>query len=309
MNVLSNVELVSLDIRKWSGLKKLTEKDLGITPGTLPPEELASLGSIRLIDNDALDIFEALKKRARRAATTVGTRFIAGCWAVPNDRVSDLVKVLMEIESEYTAAIGTLLSGYDASLDAQCAKFPQWSHLIREKSPEPAVIEQALAFRFQTFKVAEGSLPDTLTKEVDGLAGTLVREIEVEARNIWESSFEGKTEVTQRALNPMRVLLDKLRSFAWLNPSVKGMSQALEAILVAAPSTGKVSGADFDAVNTGLLLMMSGRLVQHANGLAAATPSPQVAPQPTQSTPVTTPKPSTPSPGAVKPTPVHEVFL
>lgn len=294
MDILSNVELVALDIRKWSAHKKLTEEDLGLAKGTLPPEQLATLGSIKLVDSGALDKFEALKKRAFRACSAVGTRFIAGCWAVPNPRVRELVDILAALKEEYEAALVDLLDGYAAAIDDQANRFPTYAHLIRAKAPPALTIQAAIAFGYQTFRVAEGQAPESLAAEVNGLSDTLAKEIEQEAKLIWSSSFEGKAQCGQRALNPLKGLLDKLRSFAWLNPSVSSMATSLESMLISLPKTGSLVGADFDSVRSFVLLMMSGRLAQHAVGLAQA---PVVAPTPVVAAAAPAPAP----PPAAKP--------
>lgn len=297
MDILSNVELVALDIRKWSAHKKLTEEDLGLAKGTLPPEQLATLGSIKLVDGTALDKFEAIKKRAFRSCSAVGTRFIAGCWAVPNPRVRELSDILSALKEEYEAALVDLLANYASAIDEQAKRFPAYAHLVRAKAPPAATIQGAISFGFQTFRVSEGQAPESLVAEVGGLADTLAKEIEQEAKLIWASSFEGKAQCGQRALNPLKGLLDKLRSFAWLNPSVSSMASQLETLLVGLPKTGSLVGADFDTVSSFVLLMMSGRLAQHAVGLAQASVA---APAPAAA--VTKPAAS-PVPPAAKPVP------
>jgi len=49
MQVLDRLVAVNLDVRIWSGRKKLTAEDLSL--GTdVPPEDLVSLGSKRVCD-------------------------------------------------------------------------------------------------------------------------------------------------------------------------------------------------------------------------------------------------------------------
>lgn len=53
---LRDVIVVSLNVRIWSGRKKLRPEDLTAT-GRLPPKELVSLGSKRLCHPDTLRPF------------------------------------------------------------------------------------------------------------------------------------------------------------------------------------------------------------------------------------------------------------
>ena len=52
MHVLDRLVAVNLDVRIWSGRKKLTAEDLSLG-ADVPPEDLVSLGSKRVCDPDA----------------------------------------------------------------------------------------------------------------------------------------------------------------------------------------------------------------------------------------------------------------
>ncbi|MHB8714311.1 MAG: DUF3150 domain-containing protein, partial [Trichloromonadaceae bacterium] len=89
--------VVDLEIRLWTARKKLTVADLKLADGSeLPPEKLASLGSKRVMNPEALAPFARLKRRAERESLAVGTRFIGG-YAVPKEKVGHLMGVLANI--------------------------------------------------------------------------------------------------------------------------------------------------------------------------------------------------------------------
>ena len=48
--ITDQLTLVMLDVRIWSGRKKLRPEDLHLSGGEIPPEELVSLGSKRVCD-------------------------------------------------------------------------------------------------------------------------------------------------------------------------------------------------------------------------------------------------------------------
>ena len=62
-NALNDVIVVSLDVRIWSGRKKLRPEDL-TTSGRLPPKDLVSLGSKKIFDPKALKPFAEVKRKA-----------------------------------------------------------------------------------------------------------------------------------------------------------------------------------------------------------------------------------------------------
>ena len=69
-------------------------------------------------------------------------------------------------------------------------------------------------FRWQLYKVAPleqhtdntAVLEAGLAEEVQGLGGTLFDEVAKSADDIWRRVYHGKTEVTHKALSPLRTL-------------------------------------------------------------------------------------------------------
>lgn len=309
-NILSEVEVVHLNIALWTGAARLTEADLGLPAGSLPPKELASLGSIKLIEPEEIAKFNALKKRAQRLCEDYGVRFI-GAYAIAKTRIVELAEKLDAILEEGMVAKKSLIARYADALDDFCKKHSTYSAVIREKAPTEQYLSNRIWFDYQVFQVSNStSASNGLAKEVGGLADKLALEISKEAKAIWEEQLEGRAEVRPRTLNSLRVLLDKMTSLSFLNPDIRLMSQALAQTLNTLP-VGNIGGAELDKV-TSLVLVLSDpeRMRNHAKGLsataAAAAPaaaahlpvqsriplkpqlplSPSVAP-----TPVTTPPP------------------
>ena len=60
-STLDKVVCVSLDTHIWTARKKLRPEDLPLAAGTLPPEEVASLGSKRVFDPKKIADVQQLK--------------------------------------------------------------------------------------------------------------------------------------------------------------------------------------------------------------------------------------------------------
>ena len=75
-----------------------------------------------------------------------------------------------------------------------------------------------MGFSWQLYRVSpaaglESDLAMTesgLHKKVEGLGSTLFAEIAKDAAEIWKKVFEGKTEVTHKALYPLKTMRNKL---------------------------------------------------------------------------------------------------
>jgi len=113
--ITDQLTLVCLDVRIWSGRKKLRAEDLKL--GTeMPPEELVSLGSKRVCNPEALRVFHRLKKAAERACLLVGTRFLGG-FAVAAEHAEAVADKLDALKSEFDAETSAFLSGYNEALE------------------------------------------------------------------------------------------------------------------------------------------------------------------------------------------------
>ena len=118
IETLSKLLLVGLDVNIWSGRKKLRIEDLG--PGVdLPPAELASLGSKRIMDPEQIKRFDNLKRRAHRLLESEGVRFLGG-YGIPNDAAPAIAKELDDIQREFNVEIKSFLDNYDSNFDGSC---------------------------------------------------------------------------------------------------------------------------------------------------------------------------------------------
>lgn len=272
--ILDKFEAVMIDIRLWSAMKKLTEADLNLAPGTLPPKELASLASIRIVNPETLDVFETLKRRATRLCEKFGVRFLGG-YAIPKDRIAELLPQLQSICDEGEKERADLINNYTRHIDEFCDEWKAYAHIIRAKAPTPASVESKILFSYQVFQVGQPSsspaAAKTLDRVVGGLADQLAEEIAKVSNDIWETSFKGKSEVKQTAINSLQPVLKKMQSLSFLNPAVGAVAGRLEQVLNDIPKTGKIEGAHFDAV-VGVILLMANadRMRAHAEGLAEA---------------------------------------
>ncbi|WP_224962777.1 DUF3150 domain-containing protein [Geomonas subterranea] len=244
--ILNNLIVVALDTTLWSGEKKLRPEDLGGVK--LPPDKLASLGSKRTFDPVALRIFKTLKRRAERTLSDVGVRFLSG-YAVPESALDTVFQILVEIETEFAEAKRDFLFDYDAKLEAWLKEAGEWSEIVR-KAVEPASsVANKLHFGFTAYKVGEPvaasvKVQETLARQVGGLSDQLMQEVAQAAKETLEESYNGRTEVTRKALSPVNNIKAKLEGLMFLNPSeIGGLVMNVNAVLAAVPKSGPIQGA------------------------------------------------------------------
>ena len=250
MQVLDSLLALNLDVSLWSARKKLQAEDFG--GATLPPEDLASLGSKKIADPESLRIFSTLKSRAFNFLDRHGVRFMGG-WAIPEAKADIIVHELMNIRDAFFQAKKDFLADYDRDIQSWISKHDAWGDIIRNSTVSSAYVDARIDFRWQMYKVAPIMqhadnaviLEAGLAEEVTNLGNTLFAEISKEAADIWKRVYDGKTEVTHKALSPLRTLHSKLVGLAFIEPHILPAADIVQAALDRIPTKkGNIGGAD-----------------------------------------------------------------
>ena len=243
--VLSGLIVFNLEVSLWSGQKKLKPEDL--KGAILPPDTLASLGCKRVYNPDALSIFATYKRQAERACLEVGTRFLGG-YAVPEDKSAELWGTLVCIQNNFENAKSVFMSEYDNQLNNWLDQADEWRDIVAAAVEPAGYVSGKLNFGFTAYKV---DMPESfegagvvMENQVNGLAGQLIREIGKLAKDTWEESYRGKTEVTRKALSQLKVIRDKLSGLSFIAPEkIVGLVTNVESALNAVPKSGPITGS------------------------------------------------------------------
>ena len=270
IRILDNLLALNLNVSLWSARRKMSQDDLG--GAELPPEDLASLGSKRIADPANLKVFGTLKARAFNYLDRHGVRFMSG-WAIPEEKAGEIVQELLNIRTEFQKEKETFLAGYDQNVQKWIEKHHQWGEIIRNSLVGPDYVRARMDFRWQLYKVAPleqhtdntAVLEAGLAEEVQGLGGTLFDEVAKSADDIWRRVYHGKTEVTHKALSPLRTLHAKLTGLSFVEPHVAPVADIVQAALLRMPKKGNITGTDLLLLQ-GLVCLLkdSTALVGHA---------------------------------------------
>ena len=253
MQVLDRLVAVNLDVRIWSGRKKLTAEDLSLG-ADVPPEDLVSLGSKRVCDPESIKVFHRLKKQAERVCLTGGIRFLGG-YAVPEDRTETVAAELDALGETFAQERATFVAGYGQAIEDWIALHPQWEAAIRKAVDPASVVESRLGFGYQLYRIAPAENAGNLAEQVDGLGDSLFGEVARIAREL-DKSFVGKDALSQRALSTFRRVAEKLGCLAFVDYRVQPVLDSLSDWLARVPTKGPVTGALFNE-GFGLMLLVS----------------------------------------------------
>ena len=270
IRILDNLLALSLNVSLWSARRKMSQEDLG--GAELPPEDLASLGSKRIADPKNLKVFGTLKARAFNYLDRHGVRFMSG-WAIPEEKAGEIVQELLNIRTEFEKEKEAFLADYDQNVQAWIEKHHQWGEIIRNSLVGPDYVRARMDFRWQLYKVAPleqhadntAVLEAGLAEEVQGLGGTLFDEVAKSADDIWRRVYHGKTEITHKALSPLRTLHAKLTGLSFVEPHVTPVADIVQAALLRMPKKGNITGTNLLLLQ-GLVCLLkdSTALVVHA---------------------------------------------
>jgi hypothetical protein len=273
--ILDRVVLVKVEANIYGARKKLKKEDLVLADGSkLPPEDLASLGSKRLLDPDRLTVFNRLKKEAERICLRVGTRFLGG-FAIPSESAAGITLELERIAHDFSHAKAEFLAGYDAAVTDWVVRHPEFAGIIEQAVDSVEFVSTRLSFDFLIVTVG---VPETLPAEdivrletkIGSLSEQMFYEISVEANHLIEQSLLGKDQVTRNALRPIRRMRDKLDGLGFLDYRVAPVVGTIDALLARVPDKGAITGSILQEIlATAMLLADPDKTQRHGEGLLA----------------------------------------
>ena len=274
--ILERVVLVKVEANIYGARKKLKKEDLVLADGSkLPPEDLASLGSKRLLDPEQLTVFNRLKKEAERICLRVGTRFLGG-FAIPNEAAAGITAELERIAQDFAVAKTNFLAGYDAAVTDWVVRHPEFAGIIEQAVDSVEFVSTRLSFDYLVVTVGlpEALPPEDVTRletKIGSMSEQMFYEISVEANQFIEQSLLGKDQVTRNALRPIRRMRDKLDGLGFLDYRVAPVVNTIDDLLARIPDKGAIAGGILQEIlATAMLLADPDKTRRHGEGLLAA---------------------------------------
>jgi len=273
--ILDQMVLVKVEATIYGARKKLKIEDLMLVDGSkLPPEDLASLGSKRLLDPDQLTVFNRLKKEAERICLRIGTRFLGG-YAIPCAAAPGIIAELERIALDFATAKTQFLAGYDAAVTDWVVRHPEFAGIIEKAVDSVEFVSTRFAFDYLVVRVG---LPELLPAEdivrleakIGSLSEQMFYEIAVDANQFIEQSLIGKDQVTRNALRPIKRMRDKLDGLGFLDYRVAPVVITIDDLLTRIPDRGAIEGPILQEIlATAMLLADPDKTRRHGQGLLA----------------------------------------
>lgn len=216
-DALDKLYVLNLDTTIWSACRKLTASDFD-SENQLPPSALASLGFKKICDPAHMAVFSRLKARAVSLLDRHAVRFLGG-WAVPSTKVDGILDGLKAIKDEFYTEKTLFLQNYDRLIAEWISKYEVWREFLASSTVSADYVAQRLTFAWQLFRVKSSEVDSTLDESLSDLGNKLFSEIAKDAADIWSRVYEGKMEVTHKALSPLLTLREKLKGLSFVSPT------------------------------------------------------------------------------------------
>ena len=276
MEVLDQTVWIHINYRTWQGKKTLTRQEIQrySDPDRTPPEDLITPGTKAIADPERLKKITSLGKRISRECEKVCLKAF-GAYGTSLEAGDALMTRLQGFKDEHNALLAEYLDDYETSNDAWVKEHPEWEEWLRNSMLSRSEIENRFKFEYQAYKISSGGegtlMTSGLEQEQNGLFGQLLLEIERMANDAWIRSFENKDKTSQKALRPIKTILNKLETLSYISGKVGALINRVKAVLDALPKSGAIEGADLSSV-CGLmnLLCSSQKMSAYINKVSAA---------------------------------------
>ena len=263
VTVLDHLLVVNLDIHVWTARKKLSAPDLG--DADLPPGDLASLGSKRVCNPKEIQTFNTLKSRAVALLDRHGVRFLGG-WAVAQKAIDEICMELAAIRDDFNQAKHEFLKRYQQAVADWIASHPKWAGIIKNSVETEDYVRSRLGFRWQVFQVQTpaqtGSVyQGELGSDISDLGLTLFEEVAQAASLAWKRCYSGKSEITRKALSPLKGIEQKLLGLTFMEPRVAPVAELIATAIQEIPKRGAIQGSILTRLQSLVCMLCEPKLI------------------------------------------------
>lgn len=264
-SINEHIVIVSPEFHLWSGRRAMkADKLKAYNPQgiDLPPTDLASLGSVKLVDPNELKPFDKMKDDVHRLLASKGLRLFGG-YAIHEDTFPEVFKELQSRQAAFETLRADLLVSLDANIQQWVtdwvARNPGNQYLLQNLPTAQSVFGK-MSFDFHSYRIAppaddaqhNESSSDYRTK-LQGLRGELYREAAKEASVLMteylvNDNGNKRDYVTQKTLRPIKRIAERLRQFTFVDSAAGPLADVIDWTMNQVPAEGRVDGPGLMAV-------------------------------------------------------------
>ena len=247
LNLHDRSLFTTLAINIWSGSKKLTAKDFGLSNEQLPPGKLASLGSKKIFNPNHIEPFNRMRYEVRNFLTQYSLPFANG-FIYPEEYVDTIDSFLEEQKLVFNDKKRLFLEEYEKNLEEwlQEADNVQWRHLISGSIVDAGFVANKFNFGWFTMSFNPAVKSGQLEEAVVNLPASVFADVVESAKLLLMTARKkGNDHTNQKAIPPFERMMEKLNRLRFFNPKAATLSRGIALVINSLPVTGPVTGADY----------------------------------------------------------------
>jgi hypothetical protein len=245
---LEKLAVITSGIRLWTGETTLKPEDFHLGEGgSLPDEQVASLGRLSIIDKQAMTKIEKGKNAFNYLMERNAVPFLGG-YAVSIEQFRSIKPDLDAAVASIRDAIDDFVNNYDRVLTEWKEKNPLYAASIERD----ALTANQVRSRFDAFYTVTKVAPLDAEEEaqvaqaVEGLYGKLVHEINLNAKQQLKKYLDKKDQKFRQSVKDVLASLkQKLYSLSFINPRLTTFIDSVDKIIAALPLKGRIEGAHY----------------------------------------------------------------
>jgi len=255
-NVLDDkLVLVTINFGMFGGYRRATPEHIKKLGGKLPKSKAITEGSIKVLPNDALADFQAIRRSLFRNLSKLSIRAFDAhnVVAIPRDELSAAEKLIRDASVDFDNAKNRLGNDYDAVFEQHVAANPEAEAILRSLKVPCAVAVAKCHFSKHIFQIKSLAREGQGSEEgigaiVNGLGRQLYVEVAAEMQKLSENAVMLRSRVGQKSVRPIKAAIEKMRKFTFLDPAIQGAIDLMCDTLAMLPSEGYIEGKCFDVL-------------------------------------------------------------
>lgn len=248
------IVLASIRITSFGGYRRAKRADITALGGRLPDCEAITEGSIKVFPMDRLKNLGTVKRKLFRELSKTLIRGLenSNVFCIPTPDLQKWQGVIDTAERELASEIANVEQNYDTWFADYLAANNDAREIIeRLRIPKAAAISR-LGMSKSYFRIAPAEEGKGVEEIVAGLARQMFCEIAESCALILKSdTFESGSRAGQKTLHPIKLQIQKMKTWAHLDPDVIGGGiQFISDVLGALPQAGYIEGEAFQRLKS-----------------------------------------------------------
>ena len=227
---------------------------LGKGGSILPSECRAANGRKYFMQRNVLNKLNSCRNRLVRYLEGISVHYLGG-YAAPLSKRSEILAVIdKETKAFNSIKHNELLAQYDRWVNDWCNQFPEYATQLKNSAPSIEKVKERNQFAVNVFQVKplEG---EAEIAEDSNLGEKLFKEVNKEARKLYNDSFRGKTECTRKAVSALERMAQKLQGLAFLDNRALPLFTEVQKRISKLPKHGPYKGNTLTEISNIVLLL------------------------------------------------------